>query len=402
MTNTPPLSPRRFEKVEAHLRSAVDRGALPHARFFATRDGEVLSDFTAGAARADGTPLRPDALFRIASMTKALTAVLFLMLWEDGRVGLDDPVASVLPELADLAVYESGAVPPFATRPALRQPTMLDLLRHTSGFTYGIQRAGPVDQAYWTAGVDNFRAAKTASGILAALAQLPLVEDPGTHFTYSISTDLLGIVVERLADQSLDEVMAARILRPLGMVDTGFTLRADQAERFTDAWAMHPRQERYVYDPAEDGLWSRPLTFASGGGGLLSTTADYHRFCRMLLDGGILDGERLLKAETVAAMTRNHLPDGGSIGALSRTLFAGAAFEGIGHGLGIAVTLPKEQQGRSKGARPAGEFHWSGLFSTFYSIAPTERLILIFMTQLLPLVEDNLPDDIYHMLLDES
>ncbi|MCE7797801.1 beta-lactamase family protein [Sphingobium sufflavum] len=394
MTTTPPLSPQRFERVEAHVRALVESGALPHAQWLAARDGEVLHRFTMGRARADGTPLREDAVFRIASMTKAVTAFLFLMLWEEGRVGLHDPLTSVLPELADLRVYDGGKFAPFATRAATRQPVMLDLLLHTAGFSHGFQQNHPVDQAYWTAGVDNFKAVKTADGIVAALAGLPLLHDPGTAFTYSIATDLIGIIIERLTGRPLDQLFAERIFRPLGMTDTGLVLRDDQADRFTDAWAEHPRRGHYVYDTALDGLWSRPLTFASGGGGLLSTTADYHRFCRMLLGEGALDGVRLLKPETMAMMVRNHLPDGQSIGAMAQGMFAGDSCRAIGQGLGIAVTLPGGQ-----GARPAGEMHWTGLFSTFYSVVPSERLILIFMTQLLPLKQDDLPDALYRILM---
>ncbi|MET0364107.1 MAG: serine hydrolase domain-containing protein [Sphingobium sp.] len=394
MTATPPLSPQRFEAVEAHIRHLVETGAFPHAQFLAARDGDVLHAFHMGQARADGRALRTDALYRIASMTKAVTAVAFLMLVEAGRVGLDDPIASVLPELADLPVYAAGRFPPFQTRPAARQPVMRDLLTHTAGFTYGFQQHSPVDQAYWTAGIDNFKASITREGVLAALAGLPLLHDPGAHFTYSVATDLLGLIVERLADRALDELLADRIFAPLGMTDTGFALRPEQQERLTDAWAMHPRQGRYLYDSAEGGLWSNPARFPSGGGGLLSTVADYHRFCRMLLGRGMLDGEHLLKAETVEAMTRNHLPGGGSIGALSVSKFAGKAFENTGHGLGIAVTLPGAMR-----PWPAGVFHWSGLFSTWYSVEPSSGLILIFMSQLIPLVEDGLAVDVDRMLL---
>ncbi|HEX7857085.1 MAG TPA: serine hydrolase domain-containing protein [Sphingobium sp.] len=390
---SPPLSSQRFEAVEAHVRHLVDMGALPHAEFLAARDGEVLHGFHAGAARADGRALEKGAIYRIASMTKAVTAVLFLMLVEEGRVALDDPIASVLPELADLPVYAGGAFPPFATRPAVRQPTMFDLLTHTAGFTYGFQQHSPVDQAYWKAGVDNFRASITREGMLTALAGLPLLHDPGTHFTYSVATDLIGLIAERLTDRPLEEVFGERIFARLGMSDTGFALRAEQRDRLTDAWAMHPRQGRYVYDKAEDSLWSSPKRFPSGGGGLLSTVADYHRFCRMLLGRGTLDGERLLRAETVERMTRNHLPGGSSMGAMSVSKFAGPPYYGTGQGLGIAVSLPGAME-----PWPGGSFHWSGLFSSWYSVTPESGLILIFMTQIIPLVEDPLIADVHRIL----
>lgn len=394
MATTPPLSPHRFDLVEAHIRSLVDSGALPHAQWLAARDGKILHSLTMGMARDDGTPLREDAVFRIASMTKPVTAVLCLMLLENGAVTLDQPVAEILPELADLRVHDGGQFPPFRTRAAARQPLIRDLLLHTAGFTYGFQTHSPLDQAYWVAGVDNFKAVKTREGILASIGALPLVDDPGSAFIYSVATDLLGIVIERLTDRPLDQLFQDRIFAPLGMVDTGFVLREDQQERYTDAWAIRPRGGRYLYDTAQAGLWSRPLSFPSGGGGLLSTTADYFRFCSMLMGQGELAGERLLKPDTVAMMTRNHLPGGRSIGAMARGLFAGESHRATGQGFGVAVTLPN-----GPGCRPVGEFHWPGLFSTFFSVAPSEGLILIFMTQLLSTSPSDLSNDIYRLLL---
>lgn len=387
---TPPLSPARFDAVEAYVRGLVETGALPHAQFFASRGGERLCAFQVGAARADGQALRPDALYRIASMTKPVTALLFLILVEEGRVALDDPVAGVVPELADLPVYAGGSAPPFATRLAVRQPRMIDLLTHTAGFTYGIQQFSPVDAAYWQAGIHNFRANPTWPGMLRDLAGLPLVHDPGAGFTYSFGLDLIGLIAERVTGRTLGDLFAERIFGPLGMVDTGFVLREGQRPRFTDAWAEHPRRGRYVYDKAESSLWSRAGAFESGGGGLLSTVADYHRFCRMVLG----EGETLVRPETLALMMRNHLPEGGSIGVLSVTKFAGPAYVHRGQGLGLSVALPG-------GGRdwPAGAATWSGLFSSWFSVVPSEDLVLIFMTQLVPLVEDPLINRIHGMLL---
>jgi len=389
----PESRPFRFDHVDAHLRGLIDQGPVPHVQFLAARDGEVLYHFCVGAARADGRPLRRDALYRIASMTKAVTAVAFMMLVEEGRVALDDPVARYLPELADLAVYAGGEVLPFATRPAARQPRIIDLLRHTAGLTYGLQQHSPVDTCYWAAGLHNFKAVVTEAGMLRDLAALPLVDDPGTAFTYSIATDLLGIITARLANRSLGEVFAERIFGPLGMADSFFRVPPGKIERLTDSWAMHPILGRRIYDAAEDSLWARPQSFESGGGGLVSSIADYHRFCRMLLGQGALDGAGLLRPETVALMTRNHLPDGGSIGALSRSLFSGPAHLHTGHGLGLAVTLPG-----GNGVPPAGEFHWSGQFSTWFSVVPDARLILIFMTQLIPAPEYSYKPDVLQLL----
>jgi CubicO group peptidase (beta-lactamase class C family) len=322
-------------------------------------------------------------------MTKAVTAVAFMMLAEEGRVALDDPVARYLPELADLAVYAGGEVLPFATRPAARQPRIIDLLRHTAGLTYGLQQHSPVDTCYWAAGLHNFKAVVTEAGMLRDLAALPLVDDPGTAFTYSIATDLLGIITARLANRSLGAVFAERIFGPLGMADSFFRVPPDKLDRLTDSWAMHPVLGRRIYDAAEDSIWARLQSFESGGGGLVSSIADYHRFCRMMLG----QGGGLLKPETVALMTRNHLPGGGSIGALSRSLFSGPAHLHTGHGLGLAVTLPG-----GNGVPPAGEFHWSGQFSTWFSVVPDAQLILIFMTQLIPAPEYSYKPDVLQLL----
>ena len=393
MPESPPLSRDRLDRVEAYLSGLVEAGAIPHVQFLAARDGEPLLQLCAGSARADGRALRRDALYRIASMTKAVTAVALMMLVEEGRVALDDPVARFLPELADLRVHAGGEAPPFATRPAARQPLIVDLLRHTAGLSYGLQRHSPVDQCYQAAGLHDYKAGVTEAGMLRELAALPLVDDPGTAFTYSIATDLLGIIIKRVTDSSLAAVFADRIFGPLGMKDSFFEVPPAKLHRLTDSWAMHPRLGQRLYDRAEDSLWSRPPSFESGGGGLVSSVADYHRFCRMLLGQGAVEGVRLLRPDTIALMTSNHLPGGGSIGALSRGLFAGPEHRNTGHGLGLAVTLPG-----GDGVPPAGAFHWSGFFSNWFAVVPSERLILILMTQLIPAEPRNSAPEVQRLL----
>jgi CubicO group peptidase (beta-lactamase class C family) len=393
MASDDPLSPDRLAALDVHLTGLVEEGPLPHVQFLAARDGEVLHRFGAGIARADDTPLEEDALYRIASMTKPVTAVLAMMLVEEGRLSLDDPVARYLPELADLEVYEDGRVPPFGTRSSTHQPHILDLFRHTAGFTYGIQQQSVLDQEYWKAGLYNYKARVTREGMLAALAGLPLAHDPGSRFTYSVSTDLLGIIVERICDQSLSELFKNRIFEPLGMGDSFFEVPPEKQARLTDSWAMLPRVGRRLYDPAEGSLWTRPPSFESGGGGLVSSAADYHRFCRMLLNGGTLDGERLLKPETVALMTRNHLPGGATLAEMANGMFRGAEYRHTGCGLGFAVTLEGDDN-----ATPAGALQWPGFFSTWFSVVPSERLILIFMTQLIPASEQSFAPAVHRIL----
>ena len=321
----------------------IQSGKLPHMQFFLSRDEVPLLSVTRGAARVDGTPLHPDALYRIASMTKPVTSVAFMMLVEQGLVALDTPVTHVIPEFADLRVGSAGE-----SRPA-RSMRMIDLLRHTSGLTYGLQRQTAIDARYREMGLDEFQQKRTSDQFIADLATLPLEFSPGERWNYSVSTDVLGVVIERLTGTDLQSHFERAIFTPLGMEDTGFVLPDSKTARMTDAWR-----------------------FFSGGGGLVSSVADYHRFARMLLRGGELDGTRLLSEETVAAMRTNQLPGGSDLAGMSSAMFSEADYQDVGFGLGFAMGLER------------GEYYWGGVFSTYFWIDPVERLIGIFMTQLLP------------------
>lgn len=392
MSSADPLSTDRLNRLHAHIAGLVERGELPHAHLLIERRGVVEFDLCLGAARADGTPLRTDAIYRIASMTKAVTAVAAMMLVEEGRLALGDPVARYLPELADLAVYAGGEAPPFATVPAVRQPTILDLLRHTAGFSYALQFGSPLDAAYWEAGLYNFKAPPSREAMIASLAALPLAVQPGEMFLYSVATDVLGLVIERIEDRTLGDVLSRRVLAPLGMEDTGFMVPASALSRLTDAWADSAKHGRFVYDAADDSLWSAPPPIEAGGAGLASTTADYLRFCRLFLGGGAVESTRLLASSTVEEMARNQLPGGSNLSA-GRGLFTGPGFRRVGHGLGLAVMLP----GKS-GAPPAGELHWGGVFSTAFSIIPSHGMSILFMTQLIPVEERTDMQTVHRML----
>jgi CubicO group peptidase (beta-lactamase class C family) len=257
-----------------------------------------------------------------------------LALVEEGRVALDDPVATVIPEFADLRVFESGGgAVPWVTRaaPPMR---MIDLLRHTSGLTYGFLNRSNVDAAYRAQRILAPGGDRDADAVVAALAELPLEFAPGSAWNYSVSTDVLGIVVARLEGAPLDAVFRRRILAPLKMDDTFFHCPPDKVHRLTDAWMMTPAGAR-VIDRAVDGRATREPVFKMGGGGLLSTIADYHRFCSMMLAGGTLDGARVIGRKTIDLMTRNHLPGGADIAALARAPIADAGSGGTGFGLGF-------------------------------------------------------------------
>lgn len=350
---------RRFDRYY------VESGRLPHLSLLVSRDEVPLLRHVSGSARATGEPLREDALFRIASMTKPVTSVAFMMLVEQGLVALDDPVTEVLPEFGDLRVGLQG-------RPLDRPMRMIDLLRHMSGLTYGLQRQTAIDARYRELGLDEFQQKRSSDEFIATLAELPLEFSPGERWNYSVSTDVLGVVVERLSGVDLGVFFAERIFAPLGMKDSFFELPEDKVDRMTDAWQLGPDKQLSLYDRGARSGWRRPLRFRSGGGGLISSVADYHRFARMLLRGGELDGERILRPETAALMDRNQLPDGRDLASLSTSMFSEADFGGVGFGLGFATDLRSQ------------EYFWGGVFSTFFFIDPVERVIGLLMTQHLP------------------
>lgn len=346
-------------------RTYVESGRLPHLQLLVSRDERVVLSHVSGRARATGDPLAEDSLFRIASMTKPVTSLAFMMLVEEGRVALDDPVSEVLPEFGRLRVG--------LERAALKRPMrMIDLLRHTSGLTYGLQRHTPIDARYRELGLDEFQQKRSSDEFIGLLADVPLEFSPGDRWNYSVSTDVLGVVVERISGLDLDAFFMQRIFGPLGMRDTFFELPEDKVARMTDAWQLGPDRQLSLYDRGERSGWRRPLRLRSGGGGLISTATDYHRFARMLLRGGELDGLRLARPETVAMMHTNHLPGGGDLASLSSSLFSEADYAGVGFGLGFATDLTTQ------------EYFWGGVFSTFFFIDPVERIIGLLMTQHLP------------------
>jgi CubicO group peptidase (beta-lactamase class C family) len=305
-----------------------------------------------------------------------------MQLVEEGKVALDDPVERVIPELAGLGVYAGGGgAAPFApTRPAPPM-RMIDLLTHMAGFTYGFQNRTSVDAAYRATLPDGGRDMPGNDWFVAELAKIPLEFTPGTSWNYSVSTDVLGIVVARLAGKPLGEVFAERIFGPLGMVDTGFHVDPAKRYRLTDSWAYRPGKPPELISQGATSSWCTPAAFEGGGGGLASTTADYDRFCRMLLGKGALDGVRIVSPKTLALMTSNHLPGGADLTAMSQALFSEAYNAGTGFGLGFAVTIDPV---RCMIPGSAGEYFWGGMHSTFFFVDPVERLHMVFMTQLMP------------------
>ena len=377
------MSPERLARIAPFLQQRyVGPGKLPMADILVARDGEPVYRATLGTARADGTALKPDAIFRIASMTKPVTSIAFMQLVEEGKVALDDPVARVIPEFANLGVYNGGGgAAPFLPPKPCAAMRMVDLMSHMAGLTYGFQNRTSVDAAYRKTLTDGGRSMDGFDWFIAELAKIPLEFAPGTGWNYSVATDVLGIVVSRIVGKPLGEVLAERIFAPLGMPDTGFHLPEAERERLTDCWAYDPGKLPKLIDKGSDSKLTRPAKFEGGGGGLVSTVADYDRFCRMLIGQGALDGVRIVSPKTLALMTRNQLPGGADLAAVSQSLFSEAGNAGTGFGLGFAMTL---DPARTLVPGSAGEYFWGGMYSTAFFIDPVERLHMVFMTQLMP------------------
>ena len=359
----------------------IASGKLKNFQLTIGRGEDIALFASEGIAREDGSPLADDQLFRIASMTKPITSIAFMQLVEQGQVALDDPVHRVLPEFRDLGVYASGGAQlPFTTAPTEAPMRMVDLLRHTSGLTYAFQNRSNIDLAYRDGKLENWHGNHDLDSFVEALGRLPLEFSPGTAWNYSVSTDVLGAVIQRLSGQALDRYFADHIFAPLGMDDTFFTVPEDKLDRLGDCWTWQPKQP-VLFDSAQNSIWSKPPKLLSGGGGLISTSADYHRFCQMLLGKGQIGGARILGRKTIDLMTQNHLPGGKDLTDMSQALFSEAQNAGTGFGLGFAVT---DNVSRTMLPGSRGEFYWGGMYSTAFFVDPVEDLTMVFMTQLQP------------------
>ena len=381
------LDSGRLAHIDAHFADYVADGRLPGWLLTVRRHGRLAHVARCGSRDLEaGLPVTDDTLWRIYSMTKPVTSVGAMLLYEEGAVALTDPVSAFIPSFADVRVFVGGSDLRPVTVPATEPVRVWHLLTHTAGLTYGFHRSHPVDALYRAAGfewgsprgVDLAQACDLWAG-------LPLLFQPGTEWNYSVATDVLGRVVEVASGQRLDEFLADRIFGPLGMTDTAF-------------WAGPAAQPRLaaLYGPGPDGKAARLDVLGRwvlkeprmlvGGGGLVSTAADYDRFTQMLRHrpgspGGELDGIRLLSPRTVAYMARNHLPGGVDLETFGRPLFAETPFRGVGFGLGFGVLIDPVP-GKVVGS--AGEISWGGAASTAFWVDQAADLTVSFFTQLLP------------------
>ncbi len=377
------VSSTGLDRITQHLgRSYVDPGKIAGCLTLVARRGEVVHCVAQGEMdRERGKPMHEDTIFRLYSMSKPITSVALMMLAEEGALQLSDPVHRYIPEWKDLRVYQAGNYPRFLTVPVERPMTVHDLLTHMSGLTYGFMERTNVDAAYRKLGVQTRMDGPVLRDMIEALAGLPLEFSPGTAWNYSVSTDVVGYLVQTISGQPYDQFLQERILTPLGMRDTGFNVPDADADRFAACYARTFGKRTILQDDPERSVYRGGVTFHSGGGGLVSTAHDYLRFCRMLLAGGELDGARILGPRTIEYMTRNHLPGGKDLTALSVGAFSETIYEGTGFGLGFSVVLdPVAARVTSTG----GEFAWGGAASTAFFIDPREELIVIFLTQLMP------------------
>ena len=367
------ISAAKLERAAALVQEMVDKKEYAGAVTLVARHGKVVHLKAVGLMdMASAKPMQTDTIFRIYSMTKPITSVAAMMLCEEGKLKLDDPVSKYIPELKGLRVY---AGPGDRTVEARREITVRDLLRHTSGFTYGAFSDSPVDKLYREKRVLDRTA--TLEQFTAKLAKLPLLYQPGTRFHYGVSTDALGRVVEAASGKPLDEFFAQRIFQPLGMVDTGFYVPAAKIDRLATNYGPGDNGDLKVIDDPKKSPYAAPAKFLSGGGGLVSTAHDYLRFCQMMLNGGQLEGARLLKPDTVRDMTRNQLPPE----SLPMTLPTNVTVKGLGFGLGFAVWMePALDTGTS-----AGDHYWGGAASTSFIISPRKQAVIICLTQFMPL-----------------
>lgn len=352
---------------------------LPCALLQVAREGRLVHQTVLGQASLEtGAPLTEDSIVRIYSMTKPITSVAFMMLVEEGRVALDDPVHRFIPAWRDLGVYVAGLPGAFQSRPTDAPMRIIDLLRHTSGLTYGFQTRTNVDAAYRADKIDPFEQESGLDGFIDALSRVPLEFSPGTAWNYSVSTDVLGYLVGKISGVPFEEFLLQRIFQPLGMTDTAFHVPEDKLARFAQCYMNSPAGELV---PLPGHTFREPPTAPSGGGGLVSTASDYMRFCEAMRRGGALGDVRLLGPKTVQLMRANHLPGGSDLADLSVSLFSEAMYRGVGFGLGFAMTTDVARTGL---AGSVGEYWWGGAASTAFWIDPVEDVCVVFLTQFMP------------------
>ena len=373
----------RLKRLGTHLRRYVDDGHLPGTNVLVSRGGKVVYHDVYGHRDVERSlPVENDTLYRIYSMTKPITSIALMQLYEKGLLQLKDPISKWIPAFADTQVFVDGDAANPVTREPAREICVHDLLTHTSGLTYHFHMANTVDEMYRRAGFDWTKSPGDLETQCDVVASLPLLFDPGTEWNYSYSTDVVGRIVELVAGVDLDQYFREHIFEPLDMVDTGFCVADSERDRFASCY--YPKGKKLkatLLDDAQKSRYLREPTALSGGGGLVSTLGDYHQFTQALLNGGELNGHRIIGRKTLEFMTTNHLPEGADLTEYGRPLFSETAYDGVGFGLGLSVVI---DPAKAKVLIQKGEYAWGGAASTAFWVDPVEDLTVIFLTQLLP------------------
>jgi len=374
------LAEDRLGRITDHLnKNYVEAGKIVGCQVVVSRHGYPAYFQSLGRMdRERDKPMTDDTIFRIYSMSKPITSVALMMLYEQGYFQLNDPVHRVIPEWRDQQVYVSGEDNSLQTKAPERAMTFRNVLSHSGGLTYG-NSAHPVDKIYRQEKVTREKG-ETLRSFTEKMARVPLRYEPGQRWLYSYSTDICGYLVEAISGQSFDQYLQENIFDPLDMKDTSFSVAAGKVDRFAANYQREPDKTLKLIDDPEKSAYLKTPTFFSGGGGLTGTSADYLNFCEMLRCGGEFNGTRLLGPRTIELMTKNHLIDGKDLTQLAIGGFSETANEGVGFGLGFAMTLGEVEIG----GLGSGDYYWGGAASTIFWVDPKEDLVVIFMTQLMP------------------
>jgi len=376
------LSAARLDRITKWMKGWVDGGRLPGMTVAIMRKGELAYAQTYGKSDVErGKPMRPDTIVRIYSMTKPLTSTAIMMLYEEGRFQLDDPISKFIPGFKNPRVYAGGSRGKIDSVPAEREINFRDLLTHTSGLTYGFMESNPVDALYRAkeSGVDFQTSTSSLKEVVDRLATFPLITQPGKAWNYSVATDVLGRLVEVISGQPFEKFLLEQVIKPLGMVDTDFFVPDSKHDRFAANYQAGSGGKLEMIDDPTKSRYLKPRTVNSGGGGLVSTASDYLRFAKFMLNKGQLDGVRLLGRKTVELMTMNHLK--GDMADMGMPRWSESTAEGVGFGLGFSVMI---NPAKAHIVGSPGEFAWGGAASTAFWCDPKEDMAVVLLTQLMP------------------
>lgn len=374
------LSSTRLARIRPWIQGYLDAGKLPGATILVARHGKAVFCESFGFRDLEAQqPMTADTILRFYSMTKPITSVALMMLYEQGFFQLDAPVAEFIPSFKDVSVYVSGEDTDMVTEPQNIPMTLQHLLTHTSGLTYGFGNAGLIPERYQERHTDFEPHDGPLKEVVDRLAQIPLEFQPGQRWNYGVSFDVLGRVVEVISGKPLDVFFKEHIFEPLGMKDTGFAVPKDKLDRFAALYKRTDENDLTLLEAPQTSSMIDTVETFSGGSGLVSTLGDYFRFTELLRCKGELDGTRLLGRKTVEYMTSNHLPR--DLADIGQPTFNETTYEGIGFGLGVSVML---NPAKAKVMGTPGEYAWGGYAGTAFWIDPKEDMTVIFLTQLIP------------------